>query len=255
MERGYERMKIKKPTPFTFEAGKRAVLLLHGFTGHSADVRMLGRFLEKKGYTSHAPIYRGHGEPPESLMETNPQMWWKDVQKAYDHLVNLGYEEIAVAGLSLGGMMSLKLATEAKVKGVVSMCTPMIFDDKHNLDGAFRSFVEQYKQYEGKDIQTITEETEKVIAQTPVLFEEIATFNQEVKGVIDLIYAPILIVQATNDEVINAHSANYIYEHVESDDKQLKWYDDATHVITLSTARDKLHEDIYQFLQSLDWKE
>lgn len=34
-------MQIKKPEPFTFEAGDRAVLLLHGFTGHSADVRML----------------------------------------------------------------------------------------------------------------------------------------------------------------------------------------------------------------------
>lgn len=40
-------MQIKKPEPFTFEAGDRAVLLLHGFTGHSADVRMLGRFLKK----------------------------------------------------------------------------------------------------------------------------------------------------------------------------------------------------------------
>lgn len=41
-------MRIKMPEPFTFEGGKRAVLLLHGFTGNSADVRMLGRFLEKK---------------------------------------------------------------------------------------------------------------------------------------------------------------------------------------------------------------
>lgn len=41
-------MKIIQPKPFTFEAGSRAVLLLHGFTGHSADVRMLGRFLEKR---------------------------------------------------------------------------------------------------------------------------------------------------------------------------------------------------------------
>lgn len=34
--------------PFFFQAGKRAVLLLHGFTGSSSDVRMLGRFLEKQ---------------------------------------------------------------------------------------------------------------------------------------------------------------------------------------------------------------
>lgn len=34
---------------FLFEEGKRAVLLLHGFTGNSSDVRQLGRFLQKKG--------------------------------------------------------------------------------------------------------------------------------------------------------------------------------------------------------------
>src|SRR5699024_5646213 len=103
-------MKIKKPQPFTFEAGPRAVLLLHGFTGHSADVRMLGRFLETKGYTTHAPIYRGHGDTPEKLIETTPEEWWEDVEAAYNHLLDLGYEEIAVAGLSMGGALGLKLA-------------------------------------------------------------------------------------------------------------------------------------------------
>ena len=37
-----DKMRIAQPKPFFFEAGKRAVLLLHGFTGTSADVRMLG---------------------------------------------------------------------------------------------------------------------------------------------------------------------------------------------------------------------
>lgn len=41
-------MKIRLPEPFFFEEGKRAVLLLHGFTGNSSDVRQLGRFLQKK---------------------------------------------------------------------------------------------------------------------------------------------------------------------------------------------------------------
>ena len=38
-------MQIKLPQPFFFQEGKRAVLLLHGFTGNSSDVRQLGRFL------------------------------------------------------------------------------------------------------------------------------------------------------------------------------------------------------------------
>ena len=65
--KGLSIMKIVAPKPFTFGNGKRAVLLLHGFTGNTADVRMLARFLEKKGYTCHAPLYKGHGVPPEEL--------------------------------------------------------------------------------------------------------------------------------------------------------------------------------------------
>lgn len=41
-------MQIKLPQPFFFQEGKRAVLLLHGFTGNSSDVRQLGRFLQKR---------------------------------------------------------------------------------------------------------------------------------------------------------------------------------------------------------------
>ena len=39
----------------------------------------------------------------------------------------------------------------------------------------------------------------------------------------------------------------------ESDDKQLKWYEKSGHVITLGPEKDQLHEDIFEFLESLDW--
>lgn len=63
-------MKIVTPKPFTFKGGDKAVLLLHGFTGNTADVRMLGRYLNERGYTCHAPQYKGHGVPPEELVHT-----------------------------------------------------------------------------------------------------------------------------------------------------------------------------------------
>ena len=103
-------MQKSKVEPFYFKAGKRAVLLLHGFTGSSADVRMLGRYVEKNGYSSHAPHYRGHGEAPENLIISNPEQCWEHVVRGYEFLKSKGYEEIAVAGLSLGGVFSMKLA-------------------------------------------------------------------------------------------------------------------------------------------------
>ncbi|MFD1416855.1 alpha/beta hydrolase [Oceanobacillus jeddahense] len=247
-------MKIKLPQPFTFEAGERAVLLLHGFTGHSADVRMLGRFLEKKGYTSHAPIYRGHGLPPEELIKSNPDQWWADVKAAFDHLKELGYQEIAVAGLSLGGVLGLKLAYSEKIKGMVTMCAPMFFDNEEKLTKGFREFSKEFKQLEQKDETVIKEELDTIMDQSKNLFEGVRDTVNEVKSNIDMIYTPTFVVQAEKDEMINPDSANYIYDNVESTQKDMKWYANSGHVITMDKEKDQLHEDIYRFLESLDWE-
>ncbi|MBU5468267.1 carboxylesterase [Virgibacillus sp. MSJ-26] len=247
-------MKIKQPEPFTFEAGSRAVLLLHGFTGHSADVRMLGRFLEKKGYTSHAPIYRGHGRPPEELIKTTPDMWWEDVQNAYQHLKDLGYNEIAVAGLSLGGVLSLKLAYSTKIKAVIPMCTPMFFDNETQLTAGFKAFSKEYKQLRGQNEVSISEEVDSIMSESNSLFHQIADLIKDVNENVDMIYAPTFVVQARKDEMINPDSASFIYEHVESPVKDMKWYEESGHIITMDKEKDQLHEDVYNFLESLDWE-
>ncbi|SER79880.1 carboxylesterase [Gracilibacillus ureilyticus] len=246
-------MKMKQPEPFMFKGDERAVLLLHGFTGHSADVRMLGRFLNSKGYTCYAPIYRGHGKSPEELVKATAEEWWEDVQEAYKYLKNEGYEKIAVAGLSLGGVLGLRLASSNPLKAVVTMCSPMFFDNEEQLTIGFRKFSREYKQLEKKDEITIQQELDQLLNNSKGLFEQIAQSIERVKENVDMLYTPTLVVQAKNDEMINTESATYIYENVESDKKQLKWYDNAGHAITFSKAKDELHEDIAEFFASLEW--
>ncbi len=246
-------MKIKKPQPFTFEEGERAVLLLHGFTGHTADVRMLARFLQKKGYTTHAPIYRGHGGAPEELLEVQASDWWEDVQAAYRHLKDLGYEKIAIAGLSLGGVLGLKLSYSLPVKGMVSMCAPMFFDNNTQLTKGFQIYARQYKQVEGKSDKVIDDEVKDLLANATTLFQELGDTITDVKNHVDQIYTPTLVVQAEDDHMINTDSASYIYDNIEADNKQIKWYQDAGHAITLGKKKEEVHEDIYQFLELLDW--
>ncbi|WP_226580400.1 alpha/beta hydrolase [Halobacillus litoralis] len=246
-------MKIKQPQPFTFEEGERAVLLLHGFTGHSADVRMLGRFLQKHGYTSHAPIYAGHGKELEALIDARPEDWWSDVQQAINHLRELGYEKIAVAGLSLGGVLGLKAAYSQPIKGLVTMCSPMFFDNEKQLTKGFEFKARQYKQLEGKDQETIEQEVQELLAESEDMFKQLGRFINEVHDEVDQIYTPTLVVQAEKDEMINTKSADYIYEQVEADQKDIKWYKNSGHVITMDKEKEQLHEDILQFLDSLDW--
>ncbi|PGZ97943.1 carboxylesterase [Bacillus pseudomycoides] len=246
-------MKLASPKPFTFEAGERAVLLLHGFTGNSADVRMLGRYLETKGYTCHAPIYKGHGVPPEQLVHTGPEDWWKDVMAAYQHLKDKGYEKIAAVGLSLGGVFSLKLAYTMPIIGVVPMCAPMYIKSEEIMYQGILAYAREYKKRERKSPEQIEAEMFE-FKQTPMnTLRALQDLIRDVRNNIDMIYAPTFVVQARHDEMINTDSANIIYNGVESNLKEIKWYEDSTHVITLDKQRDELHEDVYNFLEQLDW--
>ena len=248
-------MKLRLPKPFTFEAGKRAVLLLHGFTGNSSDVRMLGRFLQKKGYTSHAPHYKGHGVPPEELVHTGPRDWWQDVMDGYEHLKNLGYNEIAVAGLSLGGVFSLKLGYTVPVKGIVTMCAPMYIKSEEVMYQGVVDYARQFKKFEGKSEEVIEQEIE-AFKKTPMnTLKALQNLISDVRSNIDMIYAPAFIVQARHDEMINPESANIIYSEIESTMKEIKWYEESGHVITIDKEKEQLHEDIYAFLEQLDWND
>ena len=106
---------------------------------------MLGRFLEKKGYTCHAPIYKGHGVPPEELVHTGPTDWWQDVTEAYQLLKDKGFEKIAVVGLSLGGVFSLKLGYTVPVLGVVPMCAPMYIKSEETMYQGILAYAREYK--------------------------------------------------------------------------------------------------------------
>lgn len=248
-------MRKVQTQPFFFEAGPRAVLLLHGFTGSSSDVRMLGRFLEKKGYTTYAPHYRGHGVPPEELIQSNADEWWTDVLAAYENLKEQGYQEIAVAGLSLGGVLALKLGVSKPLKGIITMCSPMTMRTTSIMFEGVINYAREYKQAEKKSLEEIEKEIVAIQTKGMPSLVGLQQLVQNVRHEIDHLYTPIFVAQATHDEVIDPQSATIIYNRVESDDKHIKWYEDSKHVITLGNDKEQLHEDIYHFLESLNWAE
>jgi carboxylesterase len=251
--KGVEKMRIQAPQPFTFKSGKRAVLLLHGFTGNSADVRMLGRYLEDKGYTCHAPQYKGHGVPPEELVHTGPEDWWQDVVEGYEYLKEIGHEEIAVAGLSLGGVFSLKLGYNVPVKGIIPMCAPMYIKSEEVMYQGILDYAREYKRFERKTEEQIAQEMEEFKKTPMTTLKALQALIADVRNEVDMLYAPLFVVQARHDAMINTDSANIIYNQAESLEKELKWYEESGHVITLGKEKDELHEDVYHFLERLDW--
>ncbi len=133
------------------------------------------------------------------------------------------------------------------------MCSPMFFDNEEQLTQGFRFKAKQYKQLEGKDQETIRQEVEELMEESKDMFKQLGNFITSVHDEIDQIYTPTFVVQAEQDEMINTDSATYIYENVEADHKNIKWYKNSGHVITMDKEKEQLHEDVLEFLESLDW--
>ena len=248
-------MKLLAPQPFTLEGDRRAVLLLHGFTGSTKDVKKLGQYLNKQGYTCHAPMYRGHGLSAEEILKYGAKYWWEDVTRGYHHLKELGYEEIAVVGISLGGVFTLKVGAEFPVKGVVSMCAPIKRKSKDGLFERLYNYAKAYKQFEGKDEEQIEKELEELKKLPQNAIEEVQKMIQHTSDEIEEIHAPTLVLQGKLDDSLYQESAPFIYDTVETDDKEIIWYQNSGHIITLGKERDKVFEDTLQFLDELPWSE
>ncbi|TFB22845.1 alpha/beta fold hydrolase [Filobacillus milosensis] len=246
-------MKVVTPKPFTYEGGDRAVLLLHGFTGSTVDVRKLGRFLQKRGYTCHAPLYKGHGVGPDQLIQSSPEQWWEDVKNGYALLKNSGYEQIAVAGVSLGAVFSLKLAAEHRVNGVVSMCAPMQAKSIEDLTKRVHDYALSYKKIEGKDAAQIEAEIAKFKLQPMLSLNELQKLIVNVSQQLKSITIPTFVLQGLLDEELYINSAKLIYDDISTMEKQLKWYEKSGHIITLGKEREQIVEDVSQFLETLDW--
>lgn len=246
-------MNFKLPENFYFkkDSGKSAALLLHGFTGNTSDVRQLGRFFEKKGMTAYSFNYEGHAEHPKNITKSSPYIWYKQAVDAYDFLKGEGYEDIFVVGVSIGGVLALNLSLDRDVTGVATVCSPMYLKDSETLYGQFTQYAEKYlRMFEKLTPDQIDKELEKL--EMTDTFEDIRTFIKMVKGKLEDILIPTFVAQGEKDEVINPDSANIIFDNIGTEEKELEWYKDGGHVLTIDQAKGELFEDIYRFTTAHD---
>ncbi|NPV88193.1 alpha/beta fold hydrolase [Coprothermobacteraceae bacterium] len=84
-------------------------LLIHGFTGSPEEMVPYAEELTKYGIHCLLPRLSGHENVWDSLKGVRYQSWLNDVTEAYKELKKK-VEHVIVAGLSLGGTLSMYLA-------------------------------------------------------------------------------------------------------------------------------------------------
>src|SRR5678815_4823630 len=83
----------------------------------------MGDYLFQQGYTCLGVRLAGHATTPEDMIRTRWTDWTASVEEAYSLLRGVT-DNIYFIGLSMGGVLSLLMATRLEVKGLIAMSTP-----------------------------------------------------------------------------------------------------------------------------------
>lgn len=241
-----------------FESGKRAVLLLHAYTGTPNDVRMTARFLEANHYTVLTPLFKGHGTmQPEDILTVAPSMWTVDVENSIAFLKEKGYQEIAIFGLSMGGVFAMNQLCQAdtSIIGGGSFCSPITAHSDHQILPNFMKYCERLFQKQQLTPEKIADRIDELTPQIAQQLEQIEQISREVYETLPSIQRKVFLAQAGQDELITASDVYRTAANLKQAELALHYYPEATHVITIGKERKKLEKHLLAFLDDLPWNE
>lgn len=240
--------------PFFFEGGKTGCLLIHGFTGTTSSIRLMGEFLADKGMTVLGPRLPGHGTDVKDMGRWSYTDWTSTVETALAEIKEL-CDRVFVSGLSMGGLLTLYLAERHSdtLAGVMPISAPVRWlapgaqGVALKFAGVLKHFV---KTIAGpgndlKDPQVTEVAYEKLHSNAA---HELVKLAKVVGGALDRVTCPIRLFAAKEDHVVPPRNSEYILDHVSSKDKELILLDNCYHVATLDYDREKIFEASYNFM-------
>ena len=244
-------MIIKGAEPFFLPGSHKGVLLVHGFTGSPSEMILLGNDLYKRGYTVLGVRLAGHGTSVEEMAKTTWQQWYHSVCDGY-HLLRGFCDEISVVGLSMGGLLSIRLGIDFPVKKVVSMSAPVFIANERNLRflPPLERSAGRYHRKNRRHLPELAKRYNVSYNKIPlVCVHQLMDIIAKTKAILPQLEKPILIVQSENDHTVKAESGQYIFDHVQSKEKKLFKIELSGHLVTLDVEHDKVFKEINDFLK------
>lgn len=249
---------MKGAEPIFLKGGEKACLLIHGLTGSPSEMAYLAERLNSAGYTVKAPLLPGHGTDIKDLNNTT---WHKWVGAVSEELVRMSerHERIYVAGQSMGGIMTLMLAS--LLGNLIQACavfsTPFWFKPfaaRYVLPVLGRTplarMIGDLPSTPGEDVKEPQGAPHfsygrNSIPATYSLMELMGLIRK--KSFLSGINTPMIIMQSTQDIFIHSGSARRIYDSISSTRKKIIMLNDCYHAVTADKERSKVADAMIDF--------
>lgn len=247
-----------------YRTGSRVgCLCLHGFSAAPAEVVWLADHLhEQAGMTTYTPRLAGHGTNYEHMGRMSWREWYMSARDGYQ-LLRDTCDVVFVAGLSMGGLLTLMLASadDVDLAGVAVMAAPTHFNNPTIARTPYLKHIRRWVHAPDKtDLpQIIREEQaergEPVIGRTHYDQWSVQAISQlyELTGVVrdrlPQITAPLALLYADKDESVPLECSDYIKGHVQSEAVEQYLIQDSRHIITQDTQRDEAFNHVQHFFE------
>jgi len=217
-------------------------------------MRGMGEYLAERGLTVCGPLLAGHGLTVNDLAETKWPDWYASVEEAYQGLASR-CENVFVAGLSLGSLLAVHLATRLLVTGVILLSpATWLRDWRMLLIPLARRFV-KYVPNEAND-QRHTDLRDPNAHKRLWFYDEysveaayqLQVLQGIVRSELGELQAPTLIVFSTQDRSIAIRAGPDTYKRVAARDKKLLILRNSGHVITVDGERERVFEATYKWM-------
>ena len=221
-------------SPDSDRATGAAALCLHGLTGTPHEVRPVAEALAARGVRARGIRMAGHGESIEVLARTRRDAW---VERAAGALRELRaeHDRVFLVGVSMGGLVSLRLAQVAAVDALVVIGTPLaLAPPLPQLVRLLRPVV-WARRKRGSDIRDpVARARHPETAAMPLdAVAELIALQREVVPALDRIRAPILVAHGRLDRTARPRDAERLHRSVGSQHRELLMLPRSGHVATV----------------------
>ncbi|MCF6093623.1 alpha/beta fold hydrolase [Microaerobacter geothermalis] len=221
-------------------------VLIHGFTGSPFELEPLSAFLEKKGIAISVPVLAGHEGSKESMRDVTWQDWIRSAEKAVKEMT-AKCDTVYLIGFSMGGLIAAHLSTKYPVKKLVMMSACVFYVNPQQL---FKDVAEVIKQHfkEGGNPEHFKRYIDKV-SKTPL--RSVVHFRRLVKILkqdLPKVTVPTLILQGECDDLVEPRSAQYIYDTIQSEIKEIYFLPQSRHIICHDCEKEEVIRRVDQFL-------
>lgn len=238
-------------SPFDLGGGSgAAALCLHGLTGTPYEVRPLGEALARCGVRAVGPALPGHNETPQALARV-AHTEWIDASRTWLHELRAEHAQVFVVGLSLGGLLSLALAAEEKVDGIVVVGTPLHLRwTLRLLVSVFRFVTPLPRKRKGSDIAADAARARHPSYEIMPLesVRQLQRLQRLVRARLGRVTAPILVAHGARDETADPADAREIAESVSSAERELLVLAESGHVVPVDHDGPRLSRAAAEFL-------